>query len=127
MTEYKIHDQDLYDYSAGVYCGVLITKSVMQKLAKLQAEHLEKVRRVLLDEADSGNVYASSWTLHYPGGKQTEVRYINTSEDVKRRLRTATTACQPKLCALVFYAGSMDDAKSQADARFSEMQEVGVA
>lgn len=127
MTDYKIHDQDLYDYSAGVYCGVLVTKSAMQKLAKLQAEHLEKVRRVLHDEADAGNVYASSWTLHYPGGNQATVRYIDASEDVKRRIRTATTANQPERLAVVFYASGMDDAKRQADARFSEMQESEVA
>lgn len=115
-SDYDLYPGSLYDYHAGAYCGVLITESVMRRLAKLQAKHLEDVKRVLADEADRGNVFPSMWTLHYPEGVQTTVRYIDKSADVRQRIGTAVHAHAPLHSPLVFIAGSMDEAKAMADA-----------
>jgi hypothetical protein len=119
---YEIHDGTLYDYTHGVFCGVLITQSVMKKLAALQHKHLEEVKRLLSDSADNGEVFPSSWTLHYPNGVQTTVRFIDTDADVRERIRLATRHDQPKACFPVFIADSMDRAKGMADARFNEVK-----
>jgi hypothetical protein len=47
---YEIHPGSLYDYTAGCYCGVLVKEQVMRKLAVLQAQHMEAVKRLLTDE-----------------------------------------------------------------------------
>jgi hypothetical protein len=117
MTEYTTHTGTLYDYTAGTLCGVLVTEKAMRKLAALQAQHLEAVKRLLHDEAGHGNVHPSMWTLHYPDGKQTTVRYIDTGLDVQQRIKAATTSCQPEACSVVFIASSMDEAKAMANAR----------
>ena len=121
MSEYKIHPGTLYDYTAGVYCGVLVTEKVMRKLAALQAQHLESVKRLLSDEADRGNVYPSMWTLHHPDGVQTNVRFIDVSADLSERIKNATTTHQPTAQPLVFIANSMDEAKQMADARHAAL------
>ena len=127
MSEYKIHPGTLYDYTAGVYCGVLVTEKVMRKLAALQAKHLEDVKRLLADQADCGNVHPSMWTLHYPDGEQKDVKFIDTSADLRGRIKNATIANPPIAHQLVFVAGSMDEAKKMADARHAALkgEEVG--
>ncbi len=117
--DYKLHDGTLFDYSANVYCGVLITQKVLKKLAALQAEYLENVKSILSDGADAGDVFPSSWTLHYPEGKQTEVRYIDLSEDVRKRIELAVNKDAPRVQKLVFIAKSMDEAKRMAEARYN--------
>ena len=122
MSEYKTHPGTLYDYTAGVYCGVLVTEKVMRKLAALQAQHLESVKRLLADEAERGNVHPGMWTLHYPEGKQTEVKFIDTSADLRKCINNATTSNQPTAHKVVFIAGSMDEAKQMADARHAALK-----
>ena len=117
MKSYETHNGTLYDYTAGTCVGVLVKENVMRKLVRLQHEHLEKVKRVLSDGADKGDVFPSMWTLHYPNGKQVTVKYIDTSASVLYRIKNATTAEQPVPHDLVFIANSMDEAKRMADAR----------
>lgn len=121
MTQYKTHIGTLYDYTAGVLCGVLVNEKVMRKLASLQAKHLEDVKRLLTDEADRGNVYPSMWTLHHPDGVQTDVHFIYESQDVKSMIKNATIARQPIPRSLLFIASSMEEAKQMADARYEEI------
>lgn len=111
------HAGSLYDYTGGCYRGVLIKESTMRKLAKLQARHLEDVKRLLANEADRGRVFPSMWTLHNPQGVQTTVKYIDTSADAAQRIAAATTSSPPTHCPLVFIAGSMGEAKTMANAR----------
>ena len=113
-----IYPGTLFDYTAGVYCGVLVTEPVMKRLAKLQAKHLEDVKRLLFDSAKRGDVFPKSWTLHYPKGDQTHVEFIDTSYTVEERLRYATIANPPRAHQLVFVAGSMQEAKEMADAHY---------
>ena len=121
--EYTTYDGTLYEYNAGVYCGVLVTESVMKKLVALQHKHLEEVKRLLTDQADRGNVFPSSWTLHYPEGKQTRVSFIDTTDDVKNMIKYATRSDQPKARFPVFIASGMDEAKEMADNRLLKLQE----
>ncbi len=117
---YEMHPGTLYDYTAGVQCGVLVTEKVMRKLAALQALHLEAVKRLLTDS--EGEVFPSMWTLHYPEGKQTTVRYIDTSSTVAERIRSAVVSRQPTAEYPVFIASSMDEARDMADARHEQQQ-----
>lgn len=121
---YKTYPGSLYDYTAGVRCGVLVTEPVMRKLAKLQAKHLEEVKRVLIDECDRGNVFSSMWTLHYPNGQQTIVRFIDSDMDLKSSIKNACHTAAPKHEPLVFIANSMDEAKTMADARWNELNNL---
>ena len=123
---YKMHPGTLYDYHCGVACGVLLKESTMRKLAKLQAAHLEAVKRLLSDEADRGNVFPSAWTLHYPEGEQTEVYFESTASHgtVEKAIRYATTAYPPRARFPVFIAKSMEEAKVMADARHQELREA---
>lgn len=118
--DYVLHNGSLYDYTAGVYCGVLVKENVMRKLVALQHKHMEAVKQILTDEADKGNVFPSMWTLHYPEGEQTTVHYIDTSEDVYRLIDTAVYGHQPRHIPLVFVAGSMEEAKAMADAHYNQ-------
>lgn len=122
MSAYETYPGTLYDYTAGVYCGVLVTERVMRKLAALQAQHLEAVRRLLHDSTDE--VFPSSWTLHHPEGKQTVVTFIDTTPytTVEERIRLATTANQPVARFPCFLASSMQDARAMADARHVDQQ-----
>ena len=122
---YRIHDATLYDFTAGVFCGVLVPERVMRKLAALQAEHIEKVRRILMDNKD--DLFTSAWTLYYPEGKQTTVRYIDTSDyhSVERSIQNATKMRGPEARHPVFYASSQEDAKRQATARYLEQNPEG--
>lgn len=118
--EVVMHDGSLYDYNNGVSVGVLVKENVMRKLVKLQQKHLEDVKRLLMDEADKDNVFPSMWTLHYPEGKQTTVTYIDTSADVKQRIKSATTTTQPVHKPTVFIASTMKEAEAMADKRLEE-------
>lgn len=120
---YETYPGSLYDYTAGVYCGVLVKEHVMRKLARLQANHLEEVKRLLTDEADRGNVFPSMWTLHYPGGEQTIVNFISKDDDVYQCIKNATTEAQPRHLPVVFVASSMDEAEAMADARHLELEQ----
>lgn len=111
----EIHHGSLYNYSAGMYCGVLVTESVMKKLVRVQARHLHEVKQLLLNELERGNVFSSSWTLHYPSKKQTSVYYISPDVDTKERINNATFSHPPKHEPLVFIAESMDEAEKMAD------------
>lgn len=116
MREIKKHNGGLFNYSAGAYCGVLVEEHVMKKLAKLQAKQLDEVKQLLHANRDS--IYPSGWTLHYPNGNQTTVRFIDEREDVDRRISHATTSNPPRFISKVFIASSMNEAKDMADADF---------
>lgn len=119
---YKIYPGTLYNYTAGALCGVLMPEPVMRKLAKLQAKHLEDVKRLLTDENERGNVFPSMWTLHYPNNEQTVVNYISTSDFVEERIKTAVVSSPPEACFPVFIAGSMAEAEDMANSKFKEEQ-----
>lgn len=119
---YKTYPGTLYNYTAGTLCGVLITEPVMRKLAKLQAKHLEDVKRLLTDENERGNVFPHMWSLHYPNGEQTTINYIATNYTVEDRIASAVVSHPPRACFPVFIAGSMDEAEEMADNRFKETQ-----
>ena len=118
--EAVLHDGDLYKYSAGSFCGVLVTKKVMKKLVKLQHEHLRAVKALLLDGADEDDVFPAMWALHYPEGKQTPIDYIDTSADLKDHISRAVHSGQPERLDTVFVSSSMDEAEAMADSLLEE-------
>ena len=85
-------DKRLYDFSAGIYCGVFIPEKVMKKIAKLNAKYVNEVRKVLDD--NKNELYPQEWTLanRMDGAdikKQVIVRYTLTSstqKDVEKRI-----------------------------------------
>ena len=115
--QYVVHEGSLYDYTAGTNCGVLVKLNIMKELAALQAIHLEKVKKLLTNGADSGDVFPSMWTLHHPNKVQTTVTFIDTKADIKDRIRSAVVSHKPKHKSLVFIAADMDEAKLMADSR----------
>ena len=123
--EYKTYNGNLYTYSAGVYCGVLMKESSMKRLAKIQAKYLEDVKNILADENDKGNIFPYMWTLHYPDGKQTYVTYIDTNSNVETSIKNATTLTdKPRHVPVCFIASSMDEAKKMANARHAELTQT---
>lgn len=119
---YNLVPEKLYDYNGGVRCGVFVPEHVMKKLAKLQAKHLESVKKLLIEYKDE--LYSSSWTLYRPDGKQTTVRYADTSVSVEDRIKNAVYNYPPTYCPTVYISDSMDDAKRQAEERFEETGEA---
>lgn len=127
MSDVKTYSGSLYEYTAGVFCGVLITERVMKKLARLQSDYLLQVKLMLLDEYDRGNVYPSDWTLHYPKGKQTTVNYIDetmSGGSIRDRINKAVHSHQPKHMPLVFIASDRKEAQRMADDHFAQQNKV---
>ncbi len=118
---YETHPGSLFYYGGGVYCGVLMTEPVMRKLARLQARHLEEVKRLLADEGERGKVFPCMWTLHYPEGEQITVDYIDASASLESSIRNAVIHAAPVHKPLVFVAASMEEARAMADARHLDL------
>ncbi len=127
MKDYKTYQGSLYHYAGSVNVGVLVKESTMKKLAKLEALHLENVKRLLQDEGDRGNVFPSMWTLHHPEGKQTVVNFIDESRDLSDSIRCATNSGNVQNKPLVFIASSMKEAEKMADNRFKELEQDKLA
>jgi len=124
-SKYEIVPEKLFDFTAGVYCGVLMPEHVMKKLAKLQAAYLQDVKRLLTDHKDE--LYPSSWTLHYPEGKQTQVKFTSTEtecDSIESRINNATIASKPVHCPLVFNASSMEEAEAMANAHYESTHTI---
>lgn len=113
---YELIEEKLYDYTSGSFCGVLVPEHVMKKLTKLQAKHLEEVKKVLTEH--KAELYPSMWTLYYPDGVQTVVNFAEISDDVDRRIQNAVHSHTPKYLKTVYKAATMDDARNQAQSRF---------
>jgi hypothetical protein len=117
MSDYVLHPGSLYEYTAGTYCGVLVTEPVMRRLVRLQTKHLEAVKRLLTDQAAVGNVFPADWTLHYPAGVQTVVHFIGP-DDALARIAHAIHSSRPKHVPLVFVAPNMAAAEAMANAHY---------
>lgn len=118
-SKYEVVPEKLFDFTAGVYCGVLMPEHVMRKLAKIQAAYLQDVKRLLTD--NKNELYPSSWTLHYPEGKQTPVRFTTQEtehDSIESRIKNATIANKPVHYPLVFKASSMEEAEAMANAHY---------
>lgn len=117
---YKIHNGTLFDYTAGVYCGVLVKEKIMRKLAAAQQRHMEEVKKILSNGADNGEVFPSMWTLAHIDGEQHTVIYIDESCDVLQRIKMGTRTDQPRPCE-AFIASSMEEAEQMFYARHAEL------
>ena len=61
MRQQFLHDKEMFDFSAGGYCGVYVPTHVMKKLGRLAAQYSNDVKKVLNEHA--GELLASEWTL----------------------------------------------------------------
>ena len=89
MRENHLLNKRMYDYNAGGHCGVVMPESVMKKLAKLNYEYSNEVKKIL--EENKGSLYVSDWTLaNLMDGekikKQVTIRYAILGEDVDHRI-----------------------------------------
>lgn len=117
----NIHPEILFDYNTGCYCGVLVTERVMKKLAKLQHEHSEKVKRLLMDNKE--DVFPSMWTLCNANGKQETVRYIDKSRSLEDAVNAAQRGDKPRPSYPTFIASSMEEAKAMGDTYYAKEQQ----
>lgn len=118
--KYKLYNGRLYNYGNFFTCGVLIRERIMRKISKLQSKYLEEVKKVLTSGAENNEVFSSNWTLHYPEGEQTTVRFIDISLDVKNSIDSATLTAKPLYSPVVFIAASMKEAEEMANERAKE-------
>lgn len=130
------HDEDgvvidrLYNFTTGYFCGVLLKESAMKRLAKLEAKFRLEAKRILLEEADNGNVFSSNWGLVYPEGKQTVYHYISknhdvrSSDDVRSRIDISLFS-KIEYKPLVFAANDYSNAKVVAEKYFETHSEKG--
>ena len=124
-SKYEIVPEKLFDFTAGVYCGVLMPEHVMKKLAKLQAAYLHDVKRLLISHKNE--LHESNWTLHYPEGKQAQVRFTTPEtelETIEHRINHATITNKPVHYPVVFMASSMAEAEAMADAHYEATHTV---
>ena len=115
----------LYDFSAGMCCGVLMPEHVMKKLTKLNAKYSEEIRRVLTDSKDE--LYVSDWTLaNKKSGekieKQLTIKYVikgEQKEDIVRRI-SLFTAPKPIYVPDVYIVETHNEASEIAKAKLKE-------
>jgi hypothetical protein len=113
----KIHPETLFDYNTGCYCGVLVTERIMKKLAKLQAAHLESVKRLLMGNKEE--VFPSMWTLSKANGKQETIRFIDTNRNLDDAIKAALRSDNPRPSYPTFIAASMKEAELMGDEYYS--------
>src|SRR5690625_5168585 len=76
--------KNYYDVSFSRHSGVLVNERLMRKLVKIQYRHMQEIKRLLVNNLDDFEV--SNWTLAYPNGEQTEVRYFNKNSSKEEKL-----------------------------------------
>jgi hypothetical protein len=118
MREGKLCDQRMYDFSAGLYCGVMMPESVMKKLTKLNAVYALEIRKVLTDHKHE--LYSSHWTLaNKKDGekivKQVTIHYaMKKDNDVEDRI-SLFTAPKPIYHKDFYIVESYEEAKEIAE------------
>lgn len=68
----------------GQYCGLIMPEHVMKKLSKIFARHNDEIKDFLTKHKEE--LYAESWTLAYPNGKQEGVYYNDAFATVEERI-----------------------------------------
>jgi len=87
----RLHDEKLYDISAGAFCGVLVTKSVMVRAVKIMNRANSELRELLRDNRN--DIHASHWTMTDSKDKASYIKYIDDSyedSDLDNRIELFT-------------------------------------
>ncbi len=130
MKEFK----NMYNFSFGGYCGVIVDEKAMKKIAALQYETSCKLKEIL---SNSDNVFSSDWSIAEEPEEldQSErtFNYVdteNSSDIVKSRVENMNESLFKieKLKELYFCEGGYVDSRKQAQKEHTEhlieLQEV---
>ena len=89
-----INDQSWYHFSGGCYCGVVVPRDVMIKMAKVLNENSIKIRQILNDNID--RLHSYNWGLIYDqDNTQHTFHYVYDNKhsiysDLSNRIRLST-------------------------------------
>jgi len=61
MKEKFLYNKNMYDFTAGCYCGVVMPEHVMKKIMKLNYQYQNEIIKVLDTYKDE--LFESDWTL----------------------------------------------------------------
>ena len=112
-------EEKLYDFPAGHYCGVLMPKHVMVRVAKLQAKYVRELREVLTENYAA--LYASNWTIANEVGengeikRQITIRYVDGDSILSNRIALFGPV-RPKAVDCVYIVKDYNHAKEVAEA-----------
>lgn len=71
MTEKSL--DKWFDFPAGCYCGLVVREPSAKKLMKILYRQTQEIKEFLNQNKE--DLAPSNWTLAYPGGKQTVIKY----------------------------------------------------
>ncbi len=112
LKESKKAIKTYFDMAAGTYCGLLLEKRLAERMAKLLYKQQQEIKELLSANIDETEV--SEWTLAYPDGKQTSVKFFNpkaTKEEKMRRVELFNKVDLIRKVDEVFMASSMKEAE----------------
>ena len=110
-----------YELNPFGFCGVFMTKPVMEKLAKLIHRHALAIREVLDSHKDE--LHAAHWTMATKQGQSAEyVRFVLRGESPSDRIKLFKPI-QPEKRDEVFIVSNYDEAKCIADAMIAAREE----
>ena len=116
--------EQFYDMPMGVYCGVLLRGKMAKKLAKLLYKQNQEIKELLA--SDLSQIEASNWTLAYPNGEQTVIKFYTPSSE-QQKLERIKLINKPKVIEHlkdgVFIANNMEDAKEKFNEWFLNQPE----
>ena len=115
----KTIQEKLYDFPAGNFCGVLMPKSVMVKIAKLQAKYAQEMKEVLTE--NKSLLYTSDWTLANTKDddgkitKQITIKYVDESSTMLDHRINLFGPVKPKTVPVVYVARNHTHAQEIAE------------
>lgn len=71
MTEKSL--DKWFDFPAGCCCGLVVKEETAKKLMKILYRQTQEIKEFLHQHKE--DLAPSNWTLVYPGGKQTVIKY----------------------------------------------------
>ena len=112
LKESKKAIKTYFDISAGTYSGLLLEKRLAERMVKLLYKQQQEIKELLAANIDETEV--SDWTLAYPHGIQTTVKFFNpekTTKDKMRRIELFNKVDLIRKIDEVFIASSMEEAE----------------
>lgn len=85
MTEKSL--DKWFDFPAGCCCGLVVKEAAAKKLMKILYRQTQEIKEFLHQHKE--DLAASDWTLVYPGGKQTVIKFTcaNPFDSVDDRIK----------------------------------------
>jgi hypothetical protein len=85
MTEKSL--DKWFDFPAGCYCGLVVKEATAKKLMKILYRQTQEIKEFLHQHKE--DLATSNWTLVYPDGKQTIIKFTctDTYDSVDNRIK----------------------------------------